>query len=249
MSALRTAGEELLAAALQYPEAVQESPWGDLVVKVRKKIFVFLGIQDDKLRATFKLPHSSSEVLERPNATPTGYGLGRHGWVSLSFEAGDELPMGLMLDWMDESYRAVALKRLIKQLDAKLPSAEPTKSEPTGHRVLLVGRDKLRLARASKTLTFRGVDALAVDLDEATEVAGEGGPDAIILDVSRRASEAISLIGEVGLAGGDVPLVVCGLRDKKMEAAARALGDAALLCRDAPGDDTVIDQVMELLAR
>ena len=248
MSGLRTAGEGLLAAALQYPEAVQESPWGDLVVKVRKKIFVFLGIHDDRLSATFKLPISGAAVLERPNATPTGYGLGRHGWVSLVFDDGDDLPMGLLLDWMEESYRAVALKRLIKQLDASEPAPEPSPVAPTGHRVLLVGRDKLRLARASESLSRRGVDALAVDLDEAAEVAGDGGPDAIVLDVSRRASEAIRLIGEVGLAGGDVPLVVCGLRDRKMETAARALGDAAWLSRDAPGDDAVIDRILELLA-
>jgi predicted DNA-binding protein (MmcQ/YjbR family) len=35
--------KRLRDVALGLPEAVEEFPWGDRVVKVRKKIFVFLG--------------------------------------------------------------------------------------------------------------------------------------------------------------------------------------------------------------
>jgi hypothetical protein len=51
-------------------------------------------------------------------AQPTGYGLGKSGWVSARFGATDEPPTGLLLAWLDESFRAVAPKRLVKALDA-----------------------------------------------------------------------------------------------------------------------------------
>ena len=39
-----------------------------------------------------------------------GYGLGDSGWVSVKFGPG--LPFDMLRDWIDESYRAVAPKKL-----------------------------------------------------------------------------------------------------------------------------------------
>ena len=44
-------------------------------------------------------------------AEPTGYGLGKAGWVSARFEPGDDVPVDLLKQWIDESYAAVAPKR------------------------------------------------------------------------------------------------------------------------------------------
>ena len=38
------------------------------------------------------------------------------GWVSITFGAKPP-PVGVLLDWLEESYRAVAPKRLSKMLD------------------------------------------------------------------------------------------------------------------------------------
>ena len=44
---------------------------------------------------------------------PTGYGLGRSGWVSARIAPGGEAPdLYLLRRWMAESYRAVAPKKL-----------------------------------------------------------------------------------------------------------------------------------------
>jgi predicted DNA-binding protein (MmcQ/YjbR family) len=108
---------DLLAFALGFPSAYEDDPWGEVVVKVNKKIFVFLGMGDEQSAPgmSVKLPESAPAALELPGVTPTGYGLGRAGWVSVSFTPAADAE--LFREWVDESYRAVALKRLIKLLD------------------------------------------------------------------------------------------------------------------------------------
>ncbi len=111
--------EELLDFALAFPEAYEDHPWGETVVKVNKKIFVFLGTGDGSHPPGMgvKLPESAPAALELPGVEPSGYGLGRAGWVSVPFDA-DTADPALLREWIDESYRAVALKRHITLLDA-----------------------------------------------------------------------------------------------------------------------------------
>ena len=101
---------ELLAHAKSYPEAHVDHPWGETVVKIRKKIFVFLGMGTGGVGLSVKLPQSLHDALELPFCKPTGYGLGKAGWVSARFEEKDDVPLGLLESWIEESYRAVAPK-------------------------------------------------------------------------------------------------------------------------------------------
>ena len=108
--------DELEAYALQLPGAFSDMPWeGDVVAKVGKKIFVFFGSGDDA-RISVKLPDSADHALSLPGATPTSYGLGRHGWVTVPVT---DTPTELLLDWIEESYRTIATKRLVAELDAR----------------------------------------------------------------------------------------------------------------------------------
>jgi predicted DNA-binding protein (MmcQ/YjbR family) len=109
----------LLQYALSFPEAWQDEPWeGDVVAKVGKKIFVFLGSDrpDGSFGISVKLPESVDEALAYPFTEPTSYGLGRSGWVSATFARGDTPPVDLLEEWIEESYRAVAPKKLVKLL-------------------------------------------------------------------------------------------------------------------------------------
>jgi predicted DNA-binding protein (MmcQ/YjbR family) len=124
--------EGLRAHALSLPGAWEDHPWEeDTVAKVGKKIFVFLGMPPDErddgdYAFSVKLPESAEQALLLPGAEPTGYGLGRAGWVTLRVRAADEVPVDVFCDWIDESYRAVAPKRLVAELDARYqPAAEP----------------------------------------------------------------------------------------------------------------------------
>ena len=112
--------EEVARFALALPEAWPDEPWGDLVVKVKKKIFVFLSDSDsDDPHITVKLPDSRDHALSYPDAEPTGYGLGKHGWVSLAVERIPRNERDVLADFVEESYRTVATKTLVKRLDAE----------------------------------------------------------------------------------------------------------------------------------
>jgi len=102
--------------ALTLPEAAEEHPWGEDVVKVRGKIFVFLG-SSGSLRMTVKLEESHSHALSVDGAELTGYGLGKSGWVTVPLRA-EGINVELLRDWIEESYRIVAPKRLVAELDA-----------------------------------------------------------------------------------------------------------------------------------
>jgi predicted DNA-binding protein (MmcQ/YjbR family) len=103
--------EALRAHALSYPEAFEDHPWGEPVVKVRGKIFVFLG-REEGLSLSVKLPTSAPFAFDLPYCEPTGYGLGKAGWVTARFRARDAVPVEVLKRWIDESYRAVAPKKL-----------------------------------------------------------------------------------------------------------------------------------------
>ena len=114
------ARKKLMAYALEFPGAFEDHPWGEDVVKVNKKIFVFFGVPEDAaFGLTTKLPESREFAMTFPFTEPSGYGLGRAGWISSTFAKGVDIPVDMLMDWIDESYRAVAPKRLVKELDER----------------------------------------------------------------------------------------------------------------------------------
>jgi predicted DNA-binding protein (MmcQ/YjbR family) len=118
---LRRASGELREFALGFPGATEDFPWGERVAKVNGKVFVFLGadpVPGGSMGLSVKLPISSEEALDLPFARPTGYGLGKAGWVSASFGPDDRPPVEILKAWILESYRAVAPKKLVAELDS-----------------------------------------------------------------------------------------------------------------------------------
>jgi predicted DNA-binding protein (MmcQ/YjbR family) len=109
---------KLRAYALSFPGAVEEFPWGDRVMKVNKKVFVFMGTTDGGFGLSTKLPRSAAIALTLPFASPTRYGLGKAGWVTARFTARDKPPLDLLEAWIEESYRAIAPQKLVAALDA-----------------------------------------------------------------------------------------------------------------------------------
>ena len=108
---------ELVTFALGLPEAWEDHPWGETVAKVGKKVFVFFGMDPDPqagadapVHLSVKLPESHEEALGLPFTEPTGYGLDRGHWVTVHAPA--DWPREMLTDWIEESYRAVAPKKL-----------------------------------------------------------------------------------------------------------------------------------------
>jgi predicted DNA-binding protein (MmcQ/YjbR family) len=102
----------LRAHALAKPEATEHFPWGERAIKVKGKVFLFMYADATKLSLSTKLPQSSAVALLLPFAQPTGYGLGKAGWVSAGFEAGQSPPIDMLCSWIDESYQAIAPAKL-----------------------------------------------------------------------------------------------------------------------------------------
>ncbi len=113
--------EKVREFALGMPGAVEEFPWGETVAKVNKKVFVFLGVDDGShpLGVTVKLKdeETHAHALTCPGAEPAGYGLGRAGWVSIPLEPKGAPSVEVLCDWVEESYRVIAPKRLTAELE------------------------------------------------------------------------------------------------------------------------------------
>ena len=79
---------------------------------MKGKVFLFMRADESGLGLSVKLPESGIAALLLPFTEPTHYGLGKSGWVSSSFGPKDDVPTELLLEWLDESWRAVAPKRV-----------------------------------------------------------------------------------------------------------------------------------------
>ena len=77
-----------------------------------------MGGDADEFSFSVKLPKSRAQALTLPFASPTHYGLGKHGWVT--FEVPRKPTRALeqqFLEWVHESYIAVAPAKLGKALN------------------------------------------------------------------------------------------------------------------------------------
>jgi predicted DNA-binding protein (MmcQ/YjbR family) len=87
------------------PDAVLDHPWGDTVLKVRGKIFVYLG----RNACTVKpLPEELDMLLGRPDVSLSRY-IGRFGWITLTIEDNETLELAKSL--IDDTYDQIASKR------------------------------------------------------------------------------------------------------------------------------------------
>jgi predicted DNA-binding protein (MmcQ/YjbR family) len=106
--------KKLRAAALKYPQTAEDFPWDHHALKApNKKAFLFLtGREDGGFNCSMKLPYRNEEALKIEGAEPTGYGMAASGWVTFMFGPKAKPPMSKLLDYLDESWRAVAPKKL-----------------------------------------------------------------------------------------------------------------------------------------
>lgn len=131
--------EALSKYGLKFPGAHLKSPWpGHADLAVNNKTFAYLSIVGEPFSISCKLSSSWEEASDLDYTKPTGYGLGRSGWVTADFDREDTPPLELFKQWIEESYRIQAPKKLIKELDgvpakkaAPKKKATPTKRKRT----------------------------------------------------------------------------------------------------------------------
>ncbi|RKH18142.1 MmcQ/YjbR family DNA-binding protein [Corallococcus praedator] len=123
--------------ALSYPGAHEDQPWGHRAMKVNDKTFLFMAVTGEKLKFSAKLPDSKDAALTLPFTEPTEYGLGKSGWVTANFDDASQVPVPVIKAWIDESYRAIAPKKLVSQLPERgtvVPGPASKPSKPAAKR-------------------------------------------------------------------------------------------------------------------
>jgi predicted DNA-binding protein (MmcQ/YjbR family) len=110
--------EDLRKLCLALPESVEVEAWGRPTFRAGKKMFaVFEGSDEHPFAVIFK-PESAEHpvLLDDPRFYVPAY-FGPGGWLSLDFTAA-EVDWDEVAELMESSYRQVALKRMLKALDA-----------------------------------------------------------------------------------------------------------------------------------
>ena len=126
--------KELRDYGLALPGAHLKSPWpGHKDLAVNDKTFAYLTVEGEPFQISCKLPTSSAMALMLPFTKPTEYGLGKSGWVSANFE-NHEPSLDMLKAWIDESYRAQAPKKLLKELAGGAAPAKPKRKPKTKRR-------------------------------------------------------------------------------------------------------------------
>jgi predicted DNA-binding protein (MmcQ/YjbR family) len=109
--------EEIVA---RLPEAVRVdiAAWDDEpTFRVRGKNFVFSDQAAHSLSVKLPKDEAAAVVADDPRAEPTGYGLGRHGWVSVTIgDDADDERWRQVEEWVRTSYTLVAPRTLARQV-------------------------------------------------------------------------------------------------------------------------------------
>jgi predicted DNA-binding protein (MmcQ/YjbR family) len=111
--------------ASKYPEAEKAFLFGDHeVFRVRKKVFVWLGDGDQGTYVSVKLKDTQQVALMLPFVKPAEYGMAKWGWIAADIPKG-KFSVELVRQWLDESYRHTAPKKLLKILDGDEGAVAP----------------------------------------------------------------------------------------------------------------------------
>jgi len=109
---------ELRAICLALPEATEVEAWGRPTFRCGKIFATFSGIEGRPYGVIVKPDPAERQALLDDDRfySPPYYGPG--GWVALDFGAA-EVDWDEVAELVEESYRQVALKRMIKALDER----------------------------------------------------------------------------------------------------------------------------------
>jgi len=122
--------DRLLAIVKSLPETVEDWPWGSIHCKVAGKIFVGWGRQDDGIMSIgvrTNLQLQAMLVASDPRFTVAKY-VGKYGGI--------DMRLGKNPNWSEveqfivESYRIIAPKRLVRELDARSPGKLTESTKP-----------------------------------------------------------------------------------------------------------------------
>ncbi|MBK5289901.1 MAG: MmcQ/YjbR family DNA-binding protein [Acidimicrobiia bacterium] len=109
---------EIREICLAFPEAIEKEAWGRPTFRAGKMFAVFAGDDDHRFTLEFKPdPEDRDALIQDARVFVPPYS-GASGWLALDLAAAP-------VDWdeirelVESSYRLIALKRMLKDLDAR----------------------------------------------------------------------------------------------------------------------------------
>lgn len=97
-----------------FPETTEVETWGHPTFRVREKIFASFGSHDGDANIGVKQTKADQSILTHDPRFFVAPYVGRHGWIGIRI---DEVEWDVVADLVESSYRLIAPKRLVKQLD------------------------------------------------------------------------------------------------------------------------------------
>lgn len=107
--------QKLRDVCLTFPEAMEQETWGHPTFRVRGKIFATAGADEDGRVSMSAKSSEQAELLASGDPFFFPSYVGSKGWIGVK--------LGRSTDWeeiaeiVEDSYRHIAPKRLVKQLD------------------------------------------------------------------------------------------------------------------------------------
>jgi predicted DNA-binding protein (MmcQ/YjbR family) len=147
----------LLAIVNGLPGAYEDRPWGSVHCKVAGKIFVGWGRDDDGVMGIgFKTDKQLQSMLvaSDPRFKVAAY-VGKHGWVDMKL--GPKPNWGEVEQFIVGSYRAIAPKKLVKELDrGGAETASPSRPVSKRAGVKKAPKRRAETKRAKRAVTAAG---------------------------------------------------------------------------------------------
>ena len=109
---------ERIVARLPEARRVDIEAWGgEPTFRVGVKNFVFASSDAAIITVKLTKEEAAAVVATDPQVTPTGYGLGRHGWVSIRLSRRPNVARWREVEeWIRTSYTLIAPNRLARQV-------------------------------------------------------------------------------------------------------------------------------------
>ena len=105
--------------AMTYPETEEGTSCNKSAYKARGKAFAFVGESPEAVNIMLKLGDSADAFAKFAKSQPHHYRVGKAGWMTMDFPRGTKFPMDELERWIDESFRLIAIKKLVKVLDER----------------------------------------------------------------------------------------------------------------------------------
>lgn len=128
MAKATTVLTKMRTICLALPESNESETWGKPHFRVGEKIFAGCGENEGRLTIGFKTDMETANRLIRGGRFSRARYVGHHGWVSMDVAAIED--WNEVRDFVTGSYRLIAPKRALAQLDQKQRAKSDTRHAP-----------------------------------------------------------------------------------------------------------------------